>query len=248
MNPIVMITGAGGGLGSSTAELVRASGWQVARVTRRADAVDAPGWKPEEAIQADVSTPQGADAAVAEIGQRFGQAPSGLINCAGSIFISPLHRTKEKQYRECLQANLDSAFFALAAFVKALIKEKRPGAAVLVSTVAARIGVANHEAVAAAKGAVEGLVRSAAATYSSKGIRVNAIAPGLMKAPSTNKFFINDKVDQQIAAQYPLGRYGRLEDAATAAVWLLSDAAQWITGQILPVDGGFSVVRPMIRN
>jgi NAD(P)-dependent dehydrogenase (short-subunit alcohol dehydrogenase family) len=132
--------------------------------------------------------------------------------------------------------------------VSGLIKEKRSGAAVLVSSVAARIGIANHEAIAAAKGAIEALVRSTAATYSNKGIRVNAIAPGLMKSPSTSNFFLNDKVDQQIASQYPLKRYGKLKDAAAAAAWLLSDEAAWITGQVLPVDGGYTAVRPMVRN
>ena len=68
-----------------------------------------------------------------------------------------------------------------------------------------------------------------------------------MKSPATARFFLNDKVNQQIALQYPLGRYGDLKDAASAAAWLLGDEAGWITGQILPVDGGFTAVRPMIR-
>ena len=247
MNQIVMLTGASGGLGRSVSRLLGEKGWQVAHVTRDADQLRASDNVSGEIFEADVSTPDGAGAAFSAIREHYGQSPSGLINCAGSIFIAPLHRTKEAQYRDCLRANLDSAFFALGAFVNGCIKAKSPGAAVLVSTVAARIGVANHEAVAAAKGAIEGLVRSASATYSSKGIRVNAIAPGLMKGPSTRKFFLNDKVDKQIASQYPLGRYGRMEDAASAAAWLLSDEAQWITGQVLPVDGGYSAVRPMIR-
>lgn len=87
----------------------------------------------------------------------------------------------------------------------------------------------------------------ASATYSSKSIRVNAIAPGLMKSPATTRFFLNDKVSQQIASQYPLGRYGDLKDAASAAAWLLSDEAGWITGQVLAVDGGYSSVRPILR-
>ncbi len=247
MPKIVMITGASGGLGQTAGRMMMEAGWQVAQVTRDASRMDSKQGDIGEIIEGDVSNPEGSKSAIELIQDRFGEAPSALLNCAGSVLIAPMHRTKLEQYRECLQANLDSAFFSLSAFVAALIKNKRSGAAVLVSTVAARIGVANHEAIAAAKGAVEGLVRSASATYAAKGIRINAIAPGLMKSPATARFFLNDKVNQQIASQYPLGRYGELKDAACAAVWLLGDEAGWITGQILSVDGGFTAVRPMIR-
>jgi NAD(P)-dependent dehydrogenase (short-subunit alcohol dehydrogenase family) len=158
-----------------------------------------------------------------------------------------MHRTKEDQYRQIVRDNLDTAFFTLNTFIDALIRSKQAGAAVMVSSVAAQIGISNHEAVGAAKSAVEGLVRSASATYANRGVRVNAIAPGLMRSPATDRFFINEKAEQQIAAQYPLGRYGSVDDGAAAITWLLSDEAQWITGQILPVDGGFSAVRPMVR-
>ena len=158
-----------------------------------------------------------------------------------------MHRTKENQYRQIVRDNLDTAFFVLSAFINALIRSKQAGAAVLVSSVAAQIGIANHEAIGAVKAAVEGLVRSASATYSNRGIRVNAIAPGLMRSPATDRFFINEKAAQQIAAQYPLGHYGKVEDGAGAITWLLSEEAGWITGQILPVDGGFSAVRPLVR-
>jgi len=116
-----------------------------------------------------------------------------------------------------------------------------------VSSVVARIGVLNHEAIAAAKAGVEGLVRSAAATYAAKGLRVNAIAPGILRTPATERLFAGPGAEQGIAAQYPLGRYGAANDAAGAIVWLLSDDTSWVTGQVLSVDGGFSAVRPMVR-
>jgi len=152
-----------------------------------------------------------------------------------------------EEYREVVRANLDSAFFTLGAFVKGCLDAKQPGAAVLVSSVVARIGVLNHEAIAAAKAGVEGLVRSAAATYAAKGLRVNAIAPGILRTPATERLFAGPAAEQGIAAQYPIGRYGLASDAAGAIVWLLSDDTSWVTGQVLSVDGGFTAVRPMVR-
>jgi NAD(P)-dependent dehydrogenase (short-subunit alcohol dehydrogenase family) len=183
---------------------------------------------------------------VAECAERYG-VPDGFANCAGEVLIAPLHRTSEAQYRQCLRANLDTAFFGLTAWIDALRAAGRPGAAVLVSSVAGRIGIPNHEAVAAAKGAIEALVRSAAATYAPLGLRINAVAPGLVDTPATAGFLRTDVGRRAMAAQYPLGRYGVPADVASAMAWLLSDEAAWTTGQILGVDGGFTAVRPTVK-
>jgi NAD(P)-dependent dehydrogenase (short-subunit alcohol dehydrogenase family) len=247
MQKIAMITGASGGLGKSVGKLLKASGWTIVRVGRDQQKLE--DWEDKEdiVIVSDISTNDGAKEAVERCTEVVGVPPDGLVNCAGSVLIAPIHRTKEDQYRQILRDNLDTAFFMLGAFINALIRSKQPGAAVLVSSVAARIGISNHEAIGAAKAAVEGLVRSASATYANKGIRINAIAPGLMKSPATERFFINEKAEQQIAAQYPLGFYGSVSDGAAAVTWLLSEEARWITGQIISVDGGFSAVRPTVR-
>jgi NAD(P)-dependent dehydrogenase (short-subunit alcohol dehydrogenase family) len=244
---MIMITGASGGLGSALARLLADQGRSLVLVSREAKRLaGAPGRDPL-IVEADVSTPDGAEAAIEACRAERGEPPAALAHCAGSVVLRPLHQTDPDRYRECLRANLDSAFFMLGAYVDALLKERVAGSAVLVSTVAARIGVARHEAVAAAKAGIEGLVRSAAATYADRQIRVNAIAPGLMRSPATERFFGNSKTIEQLAAQYPLGRHGRVEDGAAAMAWLLSDEASWITGQVLPVDGGFTAVRPRVR-
>ena len=246
MDKISLITGAAGGLGRAVAERLADRGFQLALVSRDAGRL---GDVPAGAltITADCSTAEGAARAVADCAAHFGRPPDALAHCAGSILLAPLHRTPAEQYQEVVRANLDSAFFTLGAFVTGCLEARQPGAAVLVSSVVARVGVLNHEAIAAAKAGIEGLVRSAAATYAAKGLRVNGIAPGLMRTPATERLFAAPGAEPGIAAQYPLGRWGSAEDGAGAIVWLLSDEAQWITGQVLGVDGGFTAVRPMVR-
>jgi NAD(P)-dependent dehydrogenase (short-subunit alcohol dehydrogenase family) len=242
-----MITGASGGLARSLAPRLLQDDWTLAVVGRDYDRLYSLKNKATLLIEADVSTFEGAQKAVEVCIKENGAPPSALAHCAGSVFLKPLHSTSLEEYRDCLRANLDSAFYSLRAFVDALMKVRQPGAAVLVSTVAARIGVARHEAVAAAKAGIEGLVRSAAASYASRSIRINAIAPGLLRTPATERFFGDEKMTKQLSAQYPLGRHGTAEDGAAAMAWLLSEEAAWITGQILSVDGGFTSVRPMVR-
>ncbi len=246
---IALITGGCGGVGQAVAEQLARAGWQVAATTR---SLNAPHVRQQTraypVIAADVSTHEGALRAMQECLRIYGQPPNGMVNCAGSILVSPLHRTSESSYRQCLQANLDTAFFSLQAFTAACMDAGQPGAAVLVSSVAASSGIVNHEAISAAKAAIEGLTRSAAATYARKQIRVNAIAPGMMRTPATEHLFKMASAERQFSAQYPLGRFGEVEDVAHATGWLLSDDANWVTGQVLPVDGGFTAVRPIQKS
>ena len=240
-----LITGASGGVATALAEILRGDGWRLALVARDASRIASAAG--DTAIPADVSTEAGARAAVDAATAAFGAAPDAVVNCAGAVLIAAIGRTSEQQYRDCLSANLDTAFFVAKAYTQALQAGKRGGALVLFSSVAAGVGVGNHAAIAMAKGGVEALTRSLAADFSALGLRVNAIAPGLMETPATARFVSSELARRAVSAQYPLGRHGEAADAAELAAFLISQRAAWISGQVIAVDGGFLGVRPTVK-
>ena len=243
MTTIALITGASGGIGRALARQMHAQGCRVTAVGRDAERladVDA-----TLRLAADTTTPEGAAMAVAACQEAFGAPPTLLAHCVGSTLIAPLLRTRAEAYREVIRVNLDSAVFMLQAWIAALKGER--GAAVFASSVVARIGVANHEAIAAAKGGVEALVRSAAATYASQGLRVNAVAPGMTETPMTAGMLKMPAMREGAGRQYPLGGVQTADQVANVMAWLLGDGAARLTGQVIAVDGGFTTVRPLVK-
>ncbi|MBK8119969.1 MAG: SDR family oxidoreductase [Sulfuritalea sp.] len=246
MEKIALVTGAAGGLGQAVSRKLAAAGWQLVLVGRDAARLrDAYGDKHLQ-IAADCSSVAGARQ-VLELVRANGMQASALAHCVGNIRLGALHRMAEADFMDCLGANLISAFHTLAAFVGGLRDAKAAGAAVLVSSAAARIGTPNHEAVAAAKAGLEGLVRGAAATYASAGIRVNAVAPGIMDTPAAAGIIGGAAAREAAARQYPLPGIGTADELADLMVWLLSEKAARVTGQVWSLDGGFSSIRPLVK-
>ncbi|MDP4302787.1 SDR family NAD(P)-dependent oxidoreductase [Leptothrix discophora] len=243
MTQIALITGASGGIGRALARQLHERGCRIAAVGRSADRLS--GVDAHVRIVSDTTTPDGAALAVSACAEALGGAPTLLAHCVGSTLIAPLHRTRADAWSEVMRVNLDSAAFMLQAWIAA--RAGGPGAAVFASSVVARIGVANHEAIAAAKGGVEALVRSAAATYAAQGLRINAVAPGMTDTPMTAGMLKLPAMREGAARQYPLGGVQTAEQVADAMAWLLGDGAARLTGQVIAVDGGFTTVRPLVK-
>ncbi|MGK9451251.1 SDR family NAD(P)-dependent oxidoreductase [Acidithiobacillus caldus] len=239
----LLITGASGALAEVCIPMAIAQGWEVLAVSRGAPPTAAPDgvrW-----LRADVAQMEEADTLFRTL-QEAQAVPDALLHLAGSFLLAGLGQTSEQQYRQCLSANLDSAFFTLRAFVAARRRAGGGGAAVFVSSVVAAIGVAFHEAVAAAKGGLEAMVRAAAATHARDGIRVNAVASGLMDSRAAAHLLRNPQSRELAARQYPLGGLIPPEQVARMLLTLVDPENGNITGQILPVDGGFTAIRPLV--
>ena len=199
---IALVTGARGGIGREVVALLRAQGVRVAAVGRDAHTLATVG--ADAHIVADTASPDGGVTAIAQCKQILGNVPSLLAHCVGSTLIAPLHRSTAQQVHDVLRVNLTSAIFMLQAWVEGLRSAGQPGAAVMVSSVVARMGVANHEVISAAKGGIEALARGAAATYAPLGLRVNVVAPGMTDTPMTAGMLKLDAMRDTASRQYPL--------------------------------------------
>jgi NAD(P)-dependent dehydrogenase (short-subunit alcohol dehydrogenase family) len=176
-------------------------------------------------------------ARLAEAVERDHGAPSILVNCQGAIAIKPALELSEAQYDAILDTNLKSVFFACTTFGRRMI-ESGGGAIVNVSSLAAHSGWAGAAAYGASKMGVTGITQSFAAEWGDKGVRVNAIAPGFFLTD-----FNREKMSQERKAEArrrsALKRMGELNELVGAAIFLACDAARFVTGATLRVDGGF---------
>ena len=235
----VVILAARSTIGQAVADRVLKSGGRVALIGR-----DLSGITTDAASFATVCDLTDFDAvsdAIGEASEALGGL-TGVVNCAGSILLKPAHQSTRKDYNDTLDANLATAFATVRASAKHLVPSG--GSVVLVSSAAATLGMPNHELIGAAKAAVEGLVRSAAATYAPRALRFNAVAPGLVATSLSEPLRANSASLKVSESLHPLGRIGNPIEVASAICWLLDPEQSWVTGQIIGVDGGLSHVQP----
>lgn len=233
-----IIVGACGGIGQSVCVELERSGGSACLIGRSPERLhalaDRFGWPCAVADATDWKQLESAVASAESILGGFQAA----IHLAGSVLLKPMHLTSREEWDATLATNLTSA----AGLVKYAVPRMfaTGGSIVLVSSAAGSTGLANHEAIAASKAGIEGLVRSAATTYAAKGIRVNAVAPGLVQTPLTERVWNNPRSAEVSLAMHPMGRFGTPEEIARAILFLANPEQSWITGQILGVDGGLA--------
>lgn len=235
----VLITGGAGGIGSELARILVARGDAVVLFGRRPEPLQALATElgPQAlAVPGDARSLDDLNAAVQAGVSQFGRL-DGLAHCVGSILLKPLHLTSPEEFAATIETNLTTAFLASRA-VLAPMRSQNSGSVVLVSTVAAGQGLPNHEAIAAAKAGIEGLVRAAAITYARQQIRFNAVAPGLTETPLAANLLRSEPARAFSEGMHPLGRLGQPAEIARVMALLLSPEAGWITGQVWGIDGG----------
>ncbi len=238
--PTFLILGATGGIGTALCHRLASRGARLVlgargeeRLRSLADELDAT-WS-----SVDATNFKQVSECVEDALEAHGRL-DGVVNLVGSVLLKPAHLTTEEEWREVLRVNLDSAFAVIRSAGRVMRKEG--GSVVLASSAAARIGIANHDAIAAAKAGIIGLTLSASATYAKANVRVNCVAPGLVQTPLTQKLTERESARKTSEQMHPLGRLGEPEHVASAIDWLLQSDQSWISGQVLGVDGGLGTV------
>jgi acetoacetyl-CoA reductase/3-oxoacyl-[acyl-carrier protein] reductase len=226
-----LVTGGGGGIGSAVARALMAAGARVACM----DLPGAPVPGGAASCPCDLADPASLRAAVAAAGDRFDGALHVVVHCAGITRDAILWKMEDEDWRAVLRVNLDAAFLLLKETVP-MLRRAGSGAVVLVSSINAERGKLGQANYAASKAGLNALARTAARELGRFGVRVNAVAPGLVLTRMTES--LPEDVRRRAVDETVLGRVGAPADVADVVLFLCSDLARHVTGQVVRVDGG----------
>jgi 3-oxoacyl-[acyl-carrier protein] reductase len=240
---VALVTGAGQGIGKAIALKLATYGATVVinDINKKAEETAAEivkeGGK-SMAIIADVSSAKDVERMIKETLEVYGQIDI-LVNNAGITRDSLLMRMEEDSWDKVLEIDLKSVFLCSRAIIRQMLRQ-RYGRIINIASIVGQIGNAGQTNYAAAKAGVIGFSRALAKEVAAKGITVNAIAPGFIETEMTKK--LNEQQRQELAKNIPMGSLGSPEDVAGAALFLASDAARYLTGQVITIDGGMTCV------
>jgi NAD(P)-dependent dehydrogenase (short-subunit alcohol dehydrogenase family) len=236
-----LITGASSGIGLGCAVALAEAGAHVCLSARNSknlnkvvETIQAKGFN-AEAITLDVSDVKASQEVILTNGPF-----DVLVNSAGSAHHTPSKDTNEEDFDDVMNVNLRGAYFVTQAVAKGLIKAKKPGSLINISSQMGHVGGIDRAVYSASKHAVEGFTKAMAIEWGPHQIRVNTICPTFIRTPLTQSTFDNPERRKWIESKIKLGRIGEVEDIMGAVVFLASDASSLITGSALMIDGGWT--------
>lgn len=243
--PTVVVTGAGHGLGAAIAQAAAAAGWSVGVLDRDGDAaartaegLDGRG----VALAADTTDEHGVEAALDRLAEVTGRpAPDAVVANAGIVRFGPLLDVSIDDWRAVVDVNLTGTFVTARAAARRMISTRQPGSIVTVTSMNGVAPGPNAGAYGATKAGVARLTQQMALEWGPHGIRANAVAPGLIDAGMSEPIYADRDIRRRRSSRVPLGRLGHGDDVAAVVLFLLSDAAAYVTGTELLVDGGVTM-------